>query len=76
MDELLIYGRCGRCTGTGIDDNTPAENGSSNPILCASCQGTGSVPSGKVDYTELNSDIQKIINTLKKITKKLDIKDN
>lgn len=61
--ELIITIRCGRCEGTGIDNNViPA-------IPCVKCAGSGKFESGKLDVSPL----EVILNDIK--DKVIDIKE-
>jgi excinuclease UvrABC ATPase subunit len=73
MAKLNIKGRCGRCTGTGIDDNQKDAEGSPITESCTSCDGTGLVNNGEIDTTELQADVDKILRRTKKIMDKLEI---
>ncbi len=69
MVDLNIKRRCSRCLGTGIDDNiTPSKS-------CDACGGDGFFEFDKIDITELQRDIDKILRRLKKIMDKLAIED-
>ena len=67
MSDLKIKYRCARCLGTGIDDNLDP------PEYCSACEGNGFYERDKIDITDLQSDIDKILHRLKKIMDKLDI---
>ena len=70
MVNLITKIKCSRCNGTGIDNNiTPS-------VSCASCSGTGYVGESVIDITVLTDDLDWIKNKIKKILKKLDIKDD
>lgn len=73
MANPTIPGRCGRCIGTGVDDNTKDNDGNPALIPCASCGGSGNVANGMIDLTDLQADMDKVLRRLKKIMDKLEV---
>lgn len=52
MADLIIKIKCGRCNGTGINDNQIVD-GIVVSESCTSCSGTGYFGSGLIDATEI-----------------------
>ena len=67
MDTLSIKAKCGRCGGTGVDDNVKDVNGVIVPQSCTSCIGTGYVESLTIDVTS----IMDCLTIIKRRTKKI-----
>ena len=65
--------KCGRCNGTGIDDNAVDEEGNPIPESCISCGGDGFIESGLLDVTEVMNELDWIKKKIKKILNKLEI---
>ena len=76
MKTQNITIKCGRCNGTGIDDNRKDEN--ENPILesCTSCGGDGYIESALVDVTEVMNELDWLKKKIKKILVKLELPED
>ena len=72
MVDLDITVKCGRCGGTGTDDNKKDEQG--NPIeeSCESCGGDGYIETGKINITALMNEINDTKNKVNDIKEKVD----
>lgn len=57
MAAIMI--KCGRCGGSGIDNNTIDENGNVVSTPCLSCV-NGRVVTGEVDITEIMEELDYI----------------
>lgn len=53
MGELIIKHKCGRCRGSGIDDNVFDAFGHLVPESCSPCSGSGYLAHAKADATFL-----------------------
>ena len=76
MSEVTLNGICATCSGTGIQD--AGQDNQGNPVpskTCLACNGTGKLPMGVLDTTDLKDDLDKIKRRLKKIMDKLEIGD-
>ena len=60
MGNLTIKIKCGRCSGTGIDNNHKDINGTVIPESCTSCTGTGYSSSGLIDVTDIMNELDYI----------------
>ena len=69
MTNIVTSVKCGRCLGTGIDDNVVPN------VPCIACAGTGLVQSEVIDTTEIMDLLGWIKKHIKKIEKKLDIEE-
>jgi len=76
MTESNIRIKCGRCNGTGVDDNTMDDNEVPIPKSCISCGGDGWLESFKVDTTDIMDDLGRCKKRLKKIMDHLGIGDD
>ena len=76
METQDITIKCGRCNGTGTEDNTKDEQGNPIPISCSSCGGDGYIESGLLDVTEVMNKLNDIEDKINDIKEKVDeIKD-
>jgi len=64
--------KCGRCNGTGIEDNTRDEQGNPIPESCTSCGGDGYIESGLLDVTEVMNELSDIKDKVNDIKEKVD----
>jgi DnaJ-class molecular chaperone len=74
-NEANMKVKCGRCGGTGIDENKKDINGNVVPESCSACGGTGYFVSGEIVTTEIMDDLDKCKKRLKKIMDHLGITD-
>ena len=74
MDVVLKI-KCGRCGGTGTDENVRDQNGNVVPQSCTSCGGIGYVELGLMDMTVVIEDLAICKRRLRKILDKLEIED-
>jgi hypothetical protein len=54
MTDLNLKIKCGRCSGTGIDNNV------NPPITCQNCSGTGWINKDKIEVTDLSAKVDLI----------------
>ena len=52
MSNSQITIKCGRCNGTGIDDNKEESES------CTSCEGDGYIGSGQLDTTDITEELE------------------
>ena len=76
MPNQILKFKCGRCSGTGIDDNQKDENGNSIPESCIPCSGTGYSAGGMIDTTEVMDLLDWLKKKIKKILQKLEIPED
>ena len=76
MKTQNITIKCGRCNGTGIDDNKRDENGNIIPESCTSCGGDGYIESALIDVTEVMDLLDWIKKKIKKILQKLELPED
>ena len=70
MTQATIRVKCGRCAGTGTDDNVFDANGNVVPESCTTCGGDGYVGSMELDISELEDkldDIMDKVNDIKEV---------
>ena len=73
MAILTIQMPCGRCGGSGSDDNR--KDAEDNPIVveCSSCGGTGLLDNAKMDVSVITDELDWLKKKVKKILQKLEI---
>jgi DnaJ-class molecular chaperone len=70
MTQAIIRVQCGRCGGSGTDDNKHDVNGDSVPESCTVCGGDGYVSSMELDITDIMDkfdDIEDKLDDMKEV---------
>lgn len=71
MTEIRVQNKCGRCNGTGIDDNKRDAQGNPIPESCTTCAGDGWLEAGKIDITDLTDKLNDIQDKIQDIWEKI-----
>jgi len=64
--------KCGRCGGTGIDNNSADENGDTINVPCLSCGETGRIEAFVLDDADIMDKFDDIIDKLNDIKEAVD----
>ena len=72
MTKISLLVQCGRCNGTGIDDNKRDNNGNIVLESCTSCDGTGKIGTGEIDISDIMDKLNDIKEKVDEIKETVD----